>query len=292
MSTHTSYSTYLNSKLCCNVVCAVCNGSKNETGATGATGPQGLQGLKGDAGPQGEKGDTGPRGLQGLKGDTGPQGPQGLKGDGGQGSKGETGPQGPQGLKGETGPQGPIGATGAQGLKGETGPQGLKGETGPQGLKGETGPQGPIGATGEKGSIVSFGTVDQLTLNSNASVSNPQQITLDAKGNYAHSWSISFNSNIGVIPIFSNLIINGIYKLYVINASTSGSTNTFFISSNNNDNIIANFSGYQQIESGNVSIFEIMYYGSNIYYIKGTNGYKNIGVSNQIITNRNTTSNC
>jgi hypothetical protein len=289
MSTHTSYSTYLNSKLCCNVVCPVCTGSKNETGVTGATGPQGLQGLKGDAGPQGEKGDTGPRGLQGLKGDTGPQGPQGLKGDGGQGSKGETGPQGPQGLKGETGPQGPIGATGAQGLKGETGPQGLKGETGPQGLKGETGAQG---ATGEKGSIVSFGTVDQLTLNSNASVSNPQQITLDAKGNYAHSWSISFNSNIGVIPIFSNLIINGIYKLYVINASTSGSTNTFFISSNNNDNIIANFSGYQQIESGNVSIFEIMYYGSNIYYIKGTNGYKNIGVSNQIITNRNTTSNC
>lgn len=78
MSYYSSYSSYLNTKLCC----------KDTTGATGPAGP---------TGPTGPAG--GPMGPTGAEGATGPQG--------------ATGAQGATGVQGVTGPQG---ATGAQGI--------------------------------------------------------------------------------------------------------------------------------------------------------------------------------
>jgi len=71
MSSHSSYSSYLNTKLCCKDNIAGPAGATGATGVTGAagvtgpTGPTGLQGIQGETGPTGATGVTGPQGEQG-----------------------------------------------------------------------------------------------------------------------------------------------------------------------------------------------------------------------------------
>ncbi len=85
MSYYSSYSSYLNTKLCC----------KDPVGPQGVTGPTGPTGATGAQGEQGATGATGPQGATGATGATGPQGATGVQGaTGPQGATGVTGPQG------------------------------------------------------------------------------------------------------------------------------------------------------------------------------------------------------
>jgi len=74
---HTSYSNYLNTKLCC------------KDNIAGSTGAQGAQGYTGAVGATGAIGATGAQGVQGTQGSTGAQGAQGTQGS--TGAVGATG---------------------------------------------------------------------------------------------------------------------------------------------------------------------------------------------------------
>jgi len=92
MSSHSSYSSYLNTKLCC---------KDNIAGPAGATGATGVTGATGLTGQTGATGVTGPTGATGQTGETGPTGLQGIPGE--TGSTGQTGPTGQTGQTGATG---------------------------------------------------------------------------------------------------------------------------------------------------------------------------------------------
>jgi len=107
------------------------------SGSVGPTGAPGAGGSLGPTGPTGDKGEKGERGLQGVTGPTGEKGEQGIAGP--------TGERGGQGVAGPTGERGGQGVTGPTGERGGQGVIGPTGERGGQGIAGPTGPVGTIG---------------------------------------------------------------------------------------------------------------------------------------------------
>ena len=120
----------------------------------------------------------------------GAQGPQGYQGSvGAQGYQGSVGAQGYQGSVGTQGYQGSVGAqgfqgsVGAQGVQGSVGPQGFQGSVGPQGYQGSVGSQGyqgyqgSVGATGAGGVLGYYGSFNDTTTQTNASVTGTNLMT-------------------------------------------------------------------------------------------------------------------
>jgi hypothetical protein len=69
---------------------------------------------------------------------------------------------------------------------------------------------------------------------------------------------------VNLTPTFSNFIINGVYRFYVSNSSGANSNLQF--TAGGVDTIRTNF-GTQTINNTQTQIFEIMFTGSNTYYI-------------------------
>ncbi len=94
---YSSYTSYINTKLCCK------DNIAGPPGATGANGHTGATGAVGNTGATGAVGHTGATGAVGHTGATGAVGHTGATG-----AVGHTGATGPQGIQGETGIYGPA----------------------------------------------------------------------------------------------------------------------------------------------------------------------------------------
>ena len=116
-------------------------------------------------------------------------------------------------------------------------------------------------------SNVSSGTVNAITLNA-----SPTTTAFNAGGYYANSWSATLNANLTIRPAFSNLVVNGVYRLYITNIAVGTSYNLTF-TANVGDTIRTNFGGTQLVNNNNDHIFEIIYFGSNVYYINNVGNF-------------------
>lgn len=145
----------------------------------------------------------------------------------------------------------------------KVGPQGPQGEKGNVGLQGPTGPTGHIGPAG----TATNGTVQSLTLN-DISITTT---TFNAQSYYAYSWASQLIANTIVSPVFTNLIVNGSYDLYINNISIGSAYNISFV--NGSYTIYTNFVQPFTLANNNQHIFNIKYAGSNTYYITYLGNY-------------------
>lgn len=116
-------------------------------------------------------------------------------------------------------------------------------------------------------SNVSSGTVNAITLNA-----SPATTAFNAGGYYANSWSATVNANTNFTLAFSNLVVNGVYKLYITNTAVAiAYTLTFTASAG--QTIRTDFGGTQLINNNEDHIFDIQYFGSNRYYITNVGNF-------------------
>lgn len=139
------------------------------------------------------------------------------------------------------------------------------GPQGPQGEKGNVGLQGPTGPTGPAGTATN-GIIQSITLNN-----TPTTTTFNAQSYYAYSWESQLITNTIVRPVFTNLIVNGSYDLYINNISIGSSYNISFV--NGSYTIYTNFIQPFTLANNNQHIFNIKYAGSNTYYITYLGNY-------------------
>ena len=213
-------------------------GIQGATGVAGASGIQGLLGATGASGIQGDTGLSGSTGVQGLTGSTGFQGASGYIGtDGATGIQGLTGSTGVQGIQGATGIQGVsgyIGTDGATGIQGIQGATGLTGSTGTQGLTGSTGADstvaGPSGATGPQGIQGSTG------IQGPAGVGYPFVVTTKNFTGNGTTTNFTIDSGYTVDSILVSL--NGVLLKPTTDYTLTGTTLTFIIVPDNNDEIV------------------------------------------------------
>ena len=66
--------------------------------------------------------------------------------------------------------------------------------------------------------------------------------------------------------------MNGVYRLYITNI-TVGTSYSLTFTANAGDTIRTNFGGTQVINNNNDHIFEIVYFGSNRYYINSVGNF-------------------
>jgi len=116
-------------------------------------------------------------------------------------------------------------------------------------------------------SNVSSGTVNVITLNQ-----SPTTTSFNGGGYYANSWSSTVTANRNVIPVFSKLIINGVYKLFITN-NTIGSSYSLQFTANAGDTIYTNFGGSLTLNNNQDHVFNIIYVGSNKYYIENVGNF-------------------
>ncbi len=145
---------------------------------------------------------------------------------------------------------GPTGPRGAQGFVGNT----YTGATGPSGPTG-MGCRGPTGPPGGMSNINQ--TITPLTDASGC-------IIVNASNYFSTSWSYQTGSTTLELS-FQNLIVNGLYRLYLTNTSVLPLTITSDCSTI--------YSNVSSITSAGVYIIDVKYVGSNVYYLTITGPY-------------------
>ena len=221
-------------------------GSKGVQGFDGAVGVMGFQGFQGIVG-SGVQGVVGPTGFQGFDGLTGPQGLFGSQGTNGPiGFQGNAGVQGNDGVQG-LGVQGFQGANGTIGTQGFVGPQGRDGVQG-VGVQGLTGTQGVTSSLAQQSVAQLLNTSNEATNTSltditfdtnsvldgtditHSTVSNTQNITINATGSYEIAYSlITDTQSILAARVLKNgtLIVDSVFDITAAGAGAEVAEKTF-----------------------------------------------------------------